>query len=117
MERQLKRISEQVIVITGSSSGIGLATARMAAQRGAAVVLTARNDRDLTRAVSDIRHSGGRAIHHAADVAFPEAVQAVADAAIREFGRIDTWVNNAGVALYGRLLDVPLEDMRRQFEV
>ena len=64
-----------------------------------------------------ITGAGGRAVHHPADVADPAQVEEVARTAVREFGRIDTWVNNAGVALYGRIMDVTLEDMRRQFDV
>lgn len=113
----LKAIRDQVIVITGASSGIGLTTARRAASQGACVVLAARNERDLRRAVDDIRRAGGRAIYCVADVSNPAQVEGVADAAVREFGRIDTWVNNAAVSLYGRIMDVTLEDLRRQFEV
>jgi NAD(P)-dependent dehydrogenase (short-subunit alcohol dehydrogenase family) len=116
MRYELKRVGEQVIVITGASSGIGLATARMAAERGARVVLSSRDEADLRRAVEDIRSRGGRATHVVADVADAEAVRAVADAAVKEFGRIDTWVNNAGVSIYGRLEEVTLEDARRLFE-
>jgi short-subunit dehydrogenase len=101
------------MVITGASSGIGLVTAKQAAARGARVVLTARNGRDLDRAVRDIRQDGGRAIHVVADVSDPSQVERVADAAVREFGRIDTWVNNAAVSMYGRITEVSLEDMRR----
>ncbi|MGH7714353.1 MAG: SDR family oxidoreductase [Gemmatimonadaceae bacterium] len=117
LPRTLKPIGEQVIVITGASSGIGLVTARMAAERGAQVVLAARNERDLARAVDAIIGSGGRATYQVADVSDPDQVRAIADAALRYFGRIDTWVNNAAVAVYGRLTEVPLRDMRRQFDV
>ena len=117
MNVQLKPIDEQVIVITGASSGIGLVTAKMAARQGAQVVLAARNERDLSAAVDRIRQEGGRAVHQVADVANARDVEAVADTAIREFGRIDTWVNNAAVALYGRVMEMSLEDMRRQFDV
>jgi short-subunit dehydrogenase len=117
MRLELKPISDQVIVITGASSGIGLVTARMAATRGARVVLTARNESDLASAVSEIRREGGRALHVASDVAEPDAVANVAEVAIQEFGRIDTWVNNAAVAVYGRLMELSLPDMRRQFDV
>jgi short-subunit dehydrogenase len=111
-----KKLREQTIVITGASSGIGLATARMAAQRGAKVVLTSRNEDDLRRATDQIKSRAGRAIHVVADVADPAALDRVADAAIREFGGFDTWVNNAGVSIYGKLTEVPLADKKQLFE-
>jgi NAD(P)-dependent dehydrogenase (short-subunit alcohol dehydrogenase family) len=117
MNIPLLPLSEQVIVITGASSGIGLVTARQAAQRGARVVLVARNGNDLQRAVNDIRRRGGRAVHVVADVADPEQVEQIADSALREFGRIDTWVNNAAVSMYGRITELSIEDMRRQMDV
>ena len=117
MKPQLLPINEQVMVITGASSGIGLVTAKRAAEQGARVVLTARNERDLGLAVDEIRRQGGRAIHVAGDVADFDQVQRVADEALREFGAIDTWVNNAAVSVYGRTTAVPIEDLRRQFDV
>jgi NAD(P)-dependent dehydrogenase (short-subunit alcohol dehydrogenase family) len=111
-----KRLRDQVIVITGASSGIGLATARIAAARGARVVLTSRNERDLRIAVEEIDARGGRATHVVADVALPEEMDRVANVAIREFGGFDTWVNNAGVSIYGKLIDVPMEDKKRLFD-
>lgn len=111
-----KRLRDQVVVITGASSGIGLATARLAASRGARVVLTSRNERDLRVAAEEIQVRGGRATHVVADVAVPEEMDRVADVALREFGAFDTWVNNAGISIYGRLTDVPMDDKRRLFE-
>src|SRR5918999_919178 len=117
MKAQLLPLHEQVMVVTGASSGIGLVTAKQAADRGARVVLAARNARDLERAVIDIRRRGGRAIHVVADVADAGQVEQIADAAVDEFGRIDTWVNNAAVSMYGRVMQLALEDMRRQMDV
>jgi NAD(P)-dependent dehydrogenase (short-subunit alcohol dehydrogenase family) len=112
-----KRLRDQVIVITGASSGIGLATARMAAERGARVVLASRNQEDLRVATEEIHLRGGRATHVVADVAVAEEVDRIADIAIREFGGFDTWVNNAGISIYGKLTDVPMEDKKRLFDV
>jgi short-subunit dehydrogenase len=117
MTVSLKPLSEQVMVITGASSGIGLATALLAAERGAAVVLTARSGETLSNVAKQVRAAGGRAIHVVADVADRGQLQAVADEAIGTFGRIDTWVNDAGVSIYGRLDEVAEDDSRRLFDV
>jgi short-subunit dehydrogenase len=117
MKISLLPLSEQVIVITGASSGIGLVTANRAAASGARVVLAARNALDLQNAVATIRARGGRAVCVVADVAHPEQVAGIADAAMRAFGRIDTWVNNAAVSMYGRITQLALADMRRQMDV
>jgi NAD(P)-dependent dehydrogenase (short-subunit alcohol dehydrogenase family) len=111
-----KKLSEQVVVVTGASSGIGLATARAAARRGARVVLVARDEYDLRAAADSIRAAGGRAMYVSADVADFDDVARVAERAVDAFGGIDTWVNNAGVTIYGRIGDVPLADARRLFE-
>jgi NAD(P)-dependent dehydrogenase (short-subunit alcohol dehydrogenase family) len=116
MKVNLKQIGEQVIVITGASSGIGLATALLAARRGARVVLNSRDEQDLQTAVQRVQGEGGHAIHVIGDVGDTEAMQRLAQRAVAEFGRIDTWVNNAGVSAYGRIEDVTLEDARRVFE-
>jgi NAD(P)-dependent dehydrogenase (short-subunit alcohol dehydrogenase family) len=117
MHIRLKPIAEQVMVITGASSGIGLVTARRAANAGARVVLAARNERDLSAAVDDIRHRGGRAIYCVTDVSDASQVKRLGECAAAEFGRVDTWLNNAGVSIYGRCTEIDLADMRRQFDV
>lgn len=116
MNVRLKRLSDQVIVITGASSGIGLVTARMAAQRGARLVLNSRNAEALQHVCDEINEMGGEAIPVAGDVGRFDDVHKIADEAIRHFGGFDTWVNNAGVSIYGRMLDQSLEDQRRLFD-
>jgi NAD(P)-dependent dehydrogenase (short-subunit alcohol dehydrogenase family) len=117
MRYRLLPLDEQVMAITGASSGIGLVAAVQAARRGTRVVLAARNGRDLERAAERIRRDGGRAIHVVADVADADHVERIAEAALREFGQLDTWVNNAAVSLYGRVIDLSVDDMRRQMDV
>jgi NAD(P)-dependent dehydrogenase (short-subunit alcohol dehydrogenase family) len=117
MKVKLKPLDEQVIVITGASSGIGLTTARLAAHRGARVVLNARDEENLKQIVTQIRLEGGQATYSVGDVADEAAVRALADSAVREFGHIDTWVNNAGVSIYGRTEEVSIDDARRLFDV
>ncbi len=117
MSVRLKKLQEQVIVVTGASSGIGLCTAREAARRGARVVLTARNEEDLSRIAAEIQAAGGHAVAVGADVADVHAVERVRDAALAKFGGFDTWINNAGISIYGRLHDVDLVEAKRLFDV
>lgn len=112
----LKPLKTQAIVITGASSGIGLVTARLAAKRGARLVLAARNKDALMQLTEEIRRQGGDAEYIQADVGHEEEMRAIARFAQDCFGGFDTWINNAGVSTYGRLLDVSIEDHRRLFE-
>jgi short-subunit dehydrogenase len=116
MANPLKPLDQQVMVITGASSGIGLCTALLAAERGARVVLAARSQDTLDAVVDQIIAAGGQAIAVPTDVGDRTQLQALADAAIARFGRIDTWVNDAGVAIYGRLEEVGDADSRRLFD-
>ena len=116
MRISLRPLDEQVIVVTGADSGIGLATARAAARRGARVVLNSRSEQGLRQVSAEIEGEGGTAVWLAGDVADPEAMIALAEMAIRTFGRIDTWVNNAGVTIYGEIENVPIDDAHRLFE-
>ncbi len=117
MKPAFKPLSAQVVVVTGATSGIGLATARRAASHGANLMLVARNAEALAVVADDLRRQGGRIEHAAADVADAGQVQAAAERAIADFGGFDTWVNAAGVGSYGRIEDTPVEDQRRLFDV
>jgi short-subunit dehydrogenase len=111
-----KDLSDQVIVITGASSGIGLCTALLAAERGAKLVMAARSQDVLDDIVDAIDQLNGRAISVVADVGKREDVDAIVYAAISAFGSIDTWVNDAGVTIYGRLDEVSEQDSRKLFD-
>lgn len=112
-----KPLSEQVVVITGASSGIGRATALAAARKKARVVLVARSADELETVKREIESEGGSAATYAADVTVPEQMQAAAEHTLSRFGGIDTWVNNAGVSIYGALEEISLADQRRVFDV
>src|SRR3712207_11113 len=112
-----RAVAEQVVVITGASSGIGRATALEFARKGAKVVCSARTVPALESLVAEIVEGGGEAISVAADVAQPEQVYALAEEAERRFGRIDTWVNNAAVAVWGRVEDITDEEFDRVMRV
>lgn len=106
MNLTLKPLNQQVIVITGASSGIGLATARMAAKKGAKVVLAARNAEAIQELAEEINSQGGHALPVPTDVGREEDMLRLAAAAAAEFGGFDTWVNNAGVSIFGHCDEV-----------
>ena len=110
MSTTKKALKNQVIVITGASSGIGLATAQAAAAQGATVVLVSRNEDKLKTIADRMQRRGHRVSYKVADVSDKEAVKRVAEEIEQEHGRIDTWVNNAGVSIYGRLTEIDRDD-------
>jgi len=112
----LKPLNQQTIVITGATSGIGLATARRAARAGACVFLIARGEEDLKALTEELQATGARAAWAVADVADHAALSEAAEKCVRLFGGFDTWVNNAGVSIYGAISATTLEDQRRLFE-
>ena len=113
---KLKPVAEQVIVITGASSGIGLATAKMAARLGARVVLAARSRDALAQAVDEIKQGGGDAIFVVADVGVRGDIEKIAATARDRFGGFDSWINDAGVMIWGKVGEVAEADMRRLLE-
>lgn len=113
-----KPVEEQVVVITGASSGIGLTTAHLFASRGArGLVLAARNEKALRKVADELNRGGTHAVAVPADVSKREDLEKIAKTAIDTFGGFDTWVNDAAVALYGTLDRIPIEDQRQLFEV
>jgi short-subunit dehydrogenase len=112
----LKPLSQQSIVITGATSGIGLATARRAAEAGACVFLIARGEDALKAVTEELQSTGARAAWAVADVADHAALAEAAEKCLRLFGGFDTWVNNAGVSIYGAISATTLDEQRRLFE-
>lgn len=109
-------LHERVVVITGASSGIGFATALAFARHGASVVLAARRTEALQRAAEVCERAGGRALTVTTDVTDQEAVAGLAQAAVDAFGRVDVWINNAGVGLFGPFAGAELTAHRRVVE-
>jgi len=103
-------LSGKVVVITGASSGFGKGAALAFAQAGASVVIAARRDEVLDDLAQQCEISGGHALAVQTDVSRQIDVQNLAQQAINTFGRIDVWINNAGVGAIGQFWDIPLED-------
>ncbi|HEV2093884.1 MAG TPA: SDR family oxidoreductase [Rubrobacter sp.] len=111
-----REIEDSVVVITGASSGIGRATALAFAEQGASVALAARSEETLREVADECESAGGQALVVPTDVTDEEAVRELARRTVERFGRIDTWVNNAGVMVYGFLEEVPSEAYRQVIE-
>ncbi len=107
----------KIVMVTGASRGIGLASARAFAAKGGQVILTARNEAKLQEAVAGIQSAGGLAWSHRMDVTSDNEVQIAVEAALARFGRIDILINNAGVSCQGYFSEIPLRDSRYEFEV
>jgi len=112
-----RNLNEQVVVISGAGSGFGIAAARRFASRGAKVVVGGRNEAALRAIEESIRSDGGQIVAALTNVADREQVERLANLAIDRFGRIDTWVNNAGVSLYSAFTKVTEEEVHRIFQV
>jgi len=113
----MKPIAEQVVVITGASSGIGRASALAFGAQGASVVLAARNREALEHVAAEIEAGGGRAHVVVTDVAEWRQVERLAQEAVERFGRIDTWLNNAAVNEHASINDMTIEELERIIQV
>jgi NADP-dependent 3-hydroxy acid dehydrogenase YdfG len=112
-----EQLNGTVALVTGASSGIGEASARALAGAGAAVAIAARRKDRLDELAKEIEQGGGRALAIETDVTDQEQAIAAVEHTVRELGRLDTVVNNAGVMLLGPILDAPVEEWDRMIEL
>jgi len=112
-----KPIGEQVIVVTGASSGVGRAIARAAGERGASVVVAARGEDGLNAAVEEIEHAGSEALAVPGDLAGLEQNEELVRRSLERFGRIDTFVANAIVTVYAEVEQLGPDELRRVMDV
>lgn len=113
----MKNVQDKVIVITGASSGIGEASARLLAEHGAKLVLGARRTEKLEQIVIDIRNSGGQAAFMAVDVTDLVAVKALIGFAERTFGQIDVIFNNAGIMPLSPMSELKVDEWNRMIDI
>jgi NAD(P)-dependent dehydrogenase (short-subunit alcohol dehydrogenase family) len=106
-------LRDKVVLITGASAGIGLATARRFAAAGAKLALVARSTDTLNHLAKDLQHQGGDAVALPADVSDPKQVQRVIEETVRHFGRLDVVINNAGQSAAGTIADLNPDDFRK----
>jgi NAD(P)-dependent dehydrogenase (short-subunit alcohol dehydrogenase family) len=112
----MSELKDRVVVLTGASSGIGRQAALLFAERGAKLVLAARRELELERTARAARAARARILTVPTDVTDEQQVEALVQAALAEFGRVDVWINNAGVTLFALLEQAPFEEHRRVIE-
>ena len=110
-------IRGKVVLITGASAGIGLATAKRFASEGAKLALLARSADVLTKLVNELQAQGTEAIALPADMRDPEQVRNAVDKTAEHFGRVDVLINNAGQSILGRIADLDLDCFRQIIEL
>jgi NADP-dependent 3-hydroxy acid dehydrogenase YdfG len=113
----MSRITGKVVAITGASSGIGEATARVLSERGAKVVLGARRVAALDTIADELRERGGQAVVCATDVTHRDDLQRLVGTAVAEFGRLDVLVSNAGISKIGPMADLDVEGWSAMIDV
>ncbi|NHN30811.1 SDR family oxidoreductase [Paenibacillus agricola] len=113
----MENLKSKVIIITGASSGIGEATAKLLAQNGAKIVLAARREDRLQTIVSQIEKEGGEAIYKTTNVASSEDMQKLAQFALKQYGRIDVLVNNAGIMPVSQLNELQVQEWDQMIDV
>jgi len=113
----MSNIRDKVVIITGASSGIGEATAKELASKGAKLVLAARREDRLKKLQEEIQNSGGQAIYQVTDVTSHEQMEELAAVALKEFGKIDVLINNAGLMPNSFLFMKKIDDWNRMIDV
>ncbi len=113
----MSRIAGKVVAVTGASSGIGEATVRLLASRGASVVLGARRVAQIENIAAEVRGRGGAAIACATDVTRREDLERLVDSAVQEFGRLDVLVNNAGISKIGPMSNIDVDGWSAMIDV
>jgi short-subunit dehydrogenase len=111
-----RALEQAVVVITGASSGIGRAAALRFARRGSSLALGARSGAPLAEIAAECEDAGAEVVFQALDVSDEDAVELLAALAVERFGRIDVWLNNAGVIAYGEFLEIPSDVFRQVIE-
>lgn len=116
-KRGQAKVSQKTFVIVGASSGLGRGVAEQLGAYHAQVVIAARRTELMEDVARRITAAGGKAVVVTMDISRPEDVQRLADEAVKHFGKVDVWINNAGVGVIGRFWEIPQQDMARLIDI